>query len=125
MPAEAPALVHTPPSSKKSTSGSTSIRGWRAASAPAPSQWVVARRPSSTPAAASTNAPEQMLATRAPAVTAARRAAPTPSGSGRNGSCTPGTKTVSASDTAPRPWSSTTSKPVARTRGIGPQTRTR
>ena len=65
-PAEAPAEVTIRPSSTNSTSGFTLTVGYRLASSPAASQWVVARLPSSSPAAARMNVPEQIDATRAP-----------------------------------------------------------
>ena len=61
MPAAVPAPVTTWPSCTKSTSGSTSVSGNSSASWSVYIQWVVARRPSSTPAWPSTNAPLQTL----------------------------------------------------------------
>ena len=57
MPAVIPAEVHTSPSRTKMASGSTVIVGKRSASSSQLFQCVVARLPSSRPAAASTNAP--------------------------------------------------------------------
>ncbi len=68
IPAVTPAEVTNSPSRTKIGSASTSTSGKAAASASQYAQWVTARRPSSSPAAASTKDPEQT-----PAV---RRAAP-------------------------------------------------
>src|SRR5262249_28469780 len=59
IPAVTPAEVYTPPSRTKIGSGSTSIRGYCRARRSQNSQWVVASRPSSSPAAASRKAPVQ------------------------------------------------------------------
>src|SRR5271169_1112551 len=64
MPAVTPAEVQTGPSHTKIGSGSTRTAGKRWASLAQYIQWVAARRPSSTPAAASRNAPVQTEATR-------------------------------------------------------------
>ncbi|MFF8531733.1 hypothetical protein ACN6K9_001496 [Streptomyces sp. SAS_267] len=50
IPEVTPAQVHTCPVLMKVGSGSTTTRGYREASRPAVSQWVVAGRPSSSPA---------------------------------------------------------------------------
>ena len=72
MPAVMPAEVQTGPSRTKMRSGSSRTFGKRRAKSAVRDQWVVARRPSSRPAAARTKAPEQTLATR-PALAAAAR----------------------------------------------------
>ena len=72
MPAVMPAEVHTGPSRTKMRSGSSRTRGKRRAKSAVRFQWVVARRPSSRPAAASTKAPEQTLAVRLARAAAAR-----------------------------------------------------
>src|SRR6516162_7152364 len=64
IPAVTPAEVHTEPSHTKIGSGSTRTAGKRWASLAQYIQWVAARRPSNTPAAASRNAPVQTEATR-------------------------------------------------------------
>ena len=76
MPAVTPAEVYSRPSRTKILSGSTVICGWVSARRVQADQWVVARWPSSSPAAASTNAPVQTEATRSlwpAAVTSHRR----------------------------------------------------
>ena len=72
MPAVTPAEVITSPSRTKIGSGSTSTSGWRRASSAHHAQWVVARRPSSSPARASRKAPVQTDATRRERAAAAR-----------------------------------------------------
>ena len=73
-PDATPADVRTEPSSTNRTPGSTSISGYRRASSPAHCQCVVARLPSSRPAAASVKAPTHIAAIRAPLSAAARSA---------------------------------------------------
>lgn len=70
------------PSSTKSTSGSIATAGYQVRKRSATAQWVVAGRPSSSPAAARTKAPVQMDTIRAPGRIAAR-ASPTAGGSSR------------------------------------------
>ena len=72
MPAVTPAEVKTCPSRVKMGSGSTRTVGYRAANWAQRDQWVVARRPSSSPASASRNAPVHTDVTRR-AVAASRR----------------------------------------------------
>ena len=81
-------------------------------------QWVVARRPSRTPAAASANAPVQIEAMRAPRCCAARRAARTGAGGTRRWGVKPGTRTVSALASASSPAWATIGNPVVV--GTGP-----
>ena len=64
IPAVTPADVHTLPSRTKIGSGSTVTLGYRRAKSSHHAQCVVARRPSSSPAAASTNAPVHTDVTR-------------------------------------------------------------
>jgi hypothetical protein len=64
MPAVTPADVRTGPSTTKIGSRSTATAGWRRCRSSQYCQWVVARRPSSSPALASTYAPVQTDATR-------------------------------------------------------------
>jgi hypothetical protein len=64
MPAEMPAEVHTSPSLIKMRSASSFTFGYKRAKCAVLSQWVVALRPSSSPASASKKAPEHTLATR-------------------------------------------------------------
>src|SRR5262245_9912186 len=94
--AAAPAEVSTCPLSTYRTFASTSMPGCRRVSSPAARQCVVARRPSSTPAAASTNAPLQIDASRAPRPAARRMARRIDAGTGRSTFSMPGTMTVSA-----------------------------
>ena len=64
MPAVTPAEVETLPSRTKIGSRSTRTAGTAAASASHTAQWVVARRPSSSPASPRRNAPLQTEVTR-------------------------------------------------------------
>ena len=64
MPAVIPAEVQIWPSLMKIRSASSRTPGNRRAKSLLRDQWVVARRPSSRPAAAKRKAPEQTLATR-------------------------------------------------------------
>ena len=64
MPAVTPADVYTRSSRTKMGSRSTRTAGNRRASASHAAQWVVARRPSSSPASARRNAPVHTAATR-------------------------------------------------------------
>ena len=66
IPAARPAEVSTSPSSTNSTFSSTSTSGCIRRIASANIQWVVAGRPSSSPAAASTKAPVQIDTRRVP-----------------------------------------------------------
>jgi hypothetical protein len=90
--------------------------GKRRANSSAWRQWVVARRPSSSPAAASANAPVQIETLRPGA---SRSAASTGSGSSRSGSSKPGTTIVQASASASRPRCAITSKPTLVRTGPG------
>ena len=81
-------------------------------------QWVVARRPSSSPASASANAPVHTDTIRAPRACAARSASATPSASRSSSGLKPGTVIVSRRSSASRPNGATTSKPVVV--GTGP-----
>ena len=96
MPAAVPAPVTTRSSCTKSTSGSTSVSGNCAASWSVYIQWVVDRRPSSTPAWPSVNAPEHTESTQAPRATASRITSSTRSSGGVSMSDA-GTATRSAS----------------------------
>ena len=78
MPAAFPAEVSTSPSSTKSTSGSSRTRGKSRLNAGAWIQWVVAGRPSSSPAAARTKAPVQIDTRRARRAVFRRSAASSP-----------------------------------------------
>ena len=73
MLAALPAEVRMSPSSTNSTPGSTVTRGYRRASSPHSVQCVVARRPSSSPAAASAKAPVHSDTIRLPRAWACRR----------------------------------------------------
>ncbi len=75
MPAATPAEVRMSPSSTKSTSSSSRTRGKARWNSGACAQCVVARRPSSSPAAASTSEPVQMDTVRVPGRMAARASA--------------------------------------------------
>ncbi len=77
--------------------------GWRSANAGAGCQWVVAGRPSSSPASASTNAPRYRPSTVAPRWWAARSVSSSSGGAGRRSSCHDGTTTMSAAPTGPNP----------------------
>ena len=117
MPAATPAEVRTLPSSTYSARGSTVTAGYSRASRAAYDQCVVARRPSSTPAAASTKAPVQIETRRAPRAAAAARAASTaPAAS--PGCARPGTTIVSARASASRPCSMSSAGPPST--GTGP-----
>ncbi len=74
-------------------------------------QWVVACRPSSTPAAASTKAPVQIDTTRRPRSRASASTSSTASGGRRSGSY-PGTITVSAARTCSMSPSASRVKPA-------------
>ncbi len=121
MPAPDPALVATSPWSTYRTSRSTRNAGYSAASWAVRPQWVVALRPSSSPAWARTKAPVQMETIRAPRAWAARSAARTSPATGEPGGCQPGTTTVSARSSASRP--SSTSSGAPRVVGTGPGAR--
>ena len=71
-PRVTPAEVNSVPSRTKIASGSTVIAGYARPSSPACRQWVVARRPSSSPAAARTKAPVQIEQTRPDRAASAR-----------------------------------------------------
>src|SRR3954465_9742078 len=97
IPAVTPADVQTLPWRVKIGSGSTSTSGWRRARASHADQWVVTRRPSSSPAWASRKAPVQTDATRRasgargrPAATGRAAGPRRRSHSTRAGSTTPG-----------------------------------
>jgi hypothetical protein len=80
IPVVTPADVHTAPSRTKIALGSTVTAGNRRASSSHADQWVAARLPSSSPAAASTNAPEHTEVMRG-TTRAARRSQPSSAGS--------------------------------------------
>src|SRR5690348_3162009 len=96
------------------------MHGYRAASASAWRQCVVARRPSSSPAAASTNAPLQMLATRAPRRCASRSASSSSAGGASSGSAHAGTTTVSAAATSASVPPPVSTSPCGSATGAGP-----
>ena len=101
--AAVPALVTMSPVSTNRTLGSTVVAGKRRCISSAYSQWVVLRRPSSSPVAPSTNDPEQALRMMLPPAWACRIASSTSagySGWGRAGQ----TITRSLPTTASRPW---------------------
>ena len=77
MPVVMPADVRMSPSSTNRRLGSTSTKGWRRCNSSVHSQWVVAGRPSSNPAAATANAPVQIETRRAPRPCASRKASST------------------------------------------------
>ncbi len=93
--------------------------GSRAARSAASRQWVVARRPSSTPAAASANAPVQIETIRAPRAWAARSASSTGAPGTRRCGSKPGTSTVSALASASGPAWATIVEPGARPHRAG------
>ena len=115
IPAARPADVSTSPSSTKSTFSSTRTSGCSRRRSSANLQWVVAARPSSSPAAASTNAPVQIDTSRVPgrikASAAATSGDSTPS-TRADGYRVPGMTTVSAVASASGPASATTENPV-------------
>lgn len=129
MPAATPAEVSTRSSAMKSTSGSRSTRSCRRRNRSAYAQWVVARRPSRSPAAASTNAPVQIDMIRAPRSYAARSASITSGSTVPEAnvelSWMPGTITVSAVSSSSRPWSGSTWKPPVLRTGCPPGVHTR
>ncbi len=77
MPEAAPAEVSTSPSSTNSTFGSSATCGYHSRKTSVVAQCVVARRPSSSPAAASTKAPVQIDTMRVPGDTNANACATT------------------------------------------------
>ncbi len=108
-----PAPVQTSPSRMKIGSASTSISGCSAASWCAVDQWVVARFPSSSPAAASRCAPTQTDVTRrvreARAFTRSTSPASTTARTRRSPSASTEPGTMSVSMLRPAAWSKVTS----------------
>src|SRR5262249_18425279 len=103
--AAVPADVHTWPSPTYSTPESMSTSGYLDARSAVYIQCVVARRPSSSPAAASTYAPEHNDARRAPRRWARRNAAHASSGGGTSDAAgQPGTMIVSAHASVSTPY---------------------
>src|SRR5215472_9247375 len=112
MPAATPPEVRTLPSSMYSTSGTTLICGYASARAAQCGQCVVARRPSSRPAAASTNAPRHNDTIRAPRAAAAASASSTArSGRSRMKRATGRTTMVSATAISSSPRSTVSQRP--------------
>lgn len=111
MPAVTPAEVAIGPSRTKIGSGSTWTSGYRRANVPQTRQWVVARRPASSPASARTNAPLHTDTTRR-ARSACARSHRTITGSVSRVPSPPGTITVSGAGTADRSASGTRVRPL-------------
>ncbi len=106
MPAVTPAEVATWPSRTWTGSGSTSTDGWSRASLSQYAQWVVARRPSSRPAAASRIAPVRTDTRRSARGPCSRSQATTP-GAGFRVPWPPGTSRACGVADAVSAWSGT------------------
>jgi hypothetical protein len=119
MPAVTPAEVAIGPSRTKIGSGSTSTSGNLRARVPQTAQWVVTRRPLSSPASASRNAPEQTDMTRGTDLPW-RRSQATTSGSVVRVPSPPGTTTVAGSGAVDRSRSGTTVSPLEVRTGVPP-----
>ena len=126
MLAALPAEVRMSPPSTNSTPGSTVTRGCRRASSAHSVQCVVARRPSSSPAAARAKAPVHSDTMRLPRAWACRKAAVIPAGT-RVKDTVGSTTTVSALRIRSGPAAGRIRKPLSVVTGPGarPQTNER